>query len=330
MLPLFTRRFGFTSLRSRLASLLLLASLGAAAQPFPTKPVTLVVPFPPGGSADFLARTVGDQLSGIWKQPVLIENKPGAGSIVATQYVQRAAPDGYTLLVMAPSFVVNPMLQPDAKYDAASDFAPVALLVTSPLVLVVNSALPARSVKELGQLARATPGRFSFAAVGPGTTQQMIGEMLRLDAGMDWVYAPYPGGAPAVTALLGSHVTAVIGNYSEVSQQIAAGKLRALAVGSRDRLQALPDAPTLAELGYDAIDGTIWFGVVAPVGTPREVVRRVKADIGRALEVPAVRDKLAAQSMYIPEGTPEEFGGFLDAQTRKYAKIIKGAGIKPN
>lgn len=313
-----------------LAAAALCASLGAAAQAFPAKPVRLVVPFPAGGSADLLARTLGDQLSSYWGQPVLVENKPGAGSMLATQYVQRAAADGYTLLVMAPSFVVNPMLQPDARYDAAKDFAPVALVVTSPLVLVVNASMPARSLKELVELARASPGRFSFATVGPATTQQMIGEMLRLQAGMDWIYAPYPGGAPAVTALLGNHVTAVIGNYSEVSQQLAAGKLRALAVGSRERLEALKDVPTLTELGYDAIDGTIWFGIVAPAGTPREALTRLQADIGRALKVPAVRDKLVAQSLFPIDGAAEDFGAFLAGQSRKYAKIIEDAGIKAN
>ena len=317
-------------MRAWLASLLLLASLGAAAQAFPAKPVRLVVPFPAGGSADLIARTLGEQLSAYWAQPVLIENKPGAGSIIATQYVQRAPADGYTLLVMAPSFLVNPMLQPEAKYDAAKDFAPVALVLTSPLVLVVNSSLPARSVKELAELARSSPGRFSFATVGPATTQQMIGEMLRMEAGIDWVYAPYPGGAPAVTALLGGHVSAVIGNYSEVSQQVAAGKLRALAVGSRERLEVLKDVPTLTELGYVAIDGTIWFGIVAPAGTPRETIQRLQADIGRALQVPAVREKLVAQGLFAPEGSSETFGEFLAGQARKYERIIKDAGIKSN
>ena len=158
----------------------------------------------------------------------------------------------------------------------------------------------------------------------------MIGEMLRMEAGIDWVYAPYPGGAPAVTALLGGHVSAVIGNYSEVSQQVAAGKLRALAVGSRERLEALKDVPTLAELGYVAIDGTIWFGIVAPAGTPRETIQRLQADIGRALQVPAVREKLVAQGLFAPEGSSETFGEFLAGQARKYERIIKDAGIKSN
>jgi tripartite-type tricarboxylate transporter receptor subunit TctC len=317
-------------MRSALALALLCLSLGASAEAFPAKPVRLVVPFPPGGTADLLARTLGDQLGSYWGQPVVIENRPGAGSMLATQYVQRAPADGYTLLVMAPSFVVNPMLQPDARYDALKDFAPIALAVTSPLVLVVNPTLGARSLKELGDLSRASPGKFSYGTVGPATTQQMLGEVLKGDSKIDWIYAPYPGGAPAVTALLGNHVTAVIGNYSEVSQQLAAGKLRALAVGSPERLEALPDVPTIAELGYDPAMGTIWFGIVAPAGTPRGVIERLQTDIVRALEVPAVRERLAAQNLYPARVPAGQFADFLAIQVQKYSRIIKDAGIKTN
>ncbi|HET9579406.1 MAG TPA: tripartite tricarboxylate transporter substrate binding protein [Usitatibacter sp.] len=314
----------------RLVSALWLAALcaGAAAQGFPAKPVHLVVPFPAGGSADLLARVLGEQLTGYWKQPVLVENKPGAGSIVATQYVQRAPADGYTLLLMAPSFVVNPMLKKEAGYDAMKDFTPVTIIVTSPLVVVVNPSLPARTLKELGELSRTSSGKFSFAAVGPGTTQQMIGEMLRLEGKFDWVYAPYPGGAPAVTALLGNHVTAVVANYSEVSSQVLSGKLRAVAVGSRERLDVLKDVPTLAELGYQMVDGTIWFGFVAPAGVPSDVVHKLQADIARALKERAVREKFVAQGLYPAESTPEQFAAFLDAQVRKYSGLIKQADIK--
>ncbi|MGZ5572011.1 MAG: Bug family tripartite tricarboxylate transporter substrate binding protein [Usitatibacter sp.] len=317
-------------MRRALALILLCLSLGTAAQSYPAKPVRIVVPFPAGGTADLLARTLGDQLAAYWGQPVVIENRPGAGSMLATQYVQRAPADGYTLLVIAPSFVVNPMLQPDAKYDALKDFAPVTLAVTSPLVLAVNPTLAARSLAELGDLSRASPGKFSYGTVGPATTQQMLGEILKGDSKIDWVYVPYPGGAPSVTALLGNHITAVIANYSELSQQLAAGKLRALAVGSAERLDALPDVPTIAELGFDPAMGTIWFGFVAPAGTPRVAIERLQNDIGRALKVPAVREKLVAQSLYPAQVPPEQFGGFLATQVQKYSKIIKDAGIKAN
>jgi tripartite-type tricarboxylate transporter receptor subunit TctC len=289
--------------------------------------VHIVVPFPPGGTVDVLARSIADVLAESWHQPVVVENKPGAGSILATQYAQRAAPDGTTLLMVAPSFVVNPMLSPEAHYDALKDFVPVTLLVTSPLVIVVNPSSPAHTLKDLMELARASPGKLSFAAVGPNTTQQMIGEMLKLEARIDWVYAPYPGGAPAVTALLGDHVTAMIGNYSEVSAHVAAGKLRALAVGTRERLDSLKDVPTLGELGYSLIDATIWFGVVAPAGTPSAAVERIRIDMQRAVSLAAVREKLVAQSLF-PNTSGEPFGAFLAAQSQRYAGLIVRARLK--
>jgi len=299
----------------------------ASPQAFPAKTVHIVVPFPAGGTADLLARSIADVLAESWHQSVLIDNKPGAGSLLATQYAQRAAPDGTTLLMVAPSFLVNPMLNPEARYEPLRDFTPVTLLVTSPLVLAVNPESPARTLKELLDLARANPGKLSFAAVGPNTTQQMIGEMLKLESKIDWIYAPYSGGAPSVTAVLGGHVAAVIANYSEVSAQVAAGKLRVLAVGTPERLDSLKDVPTLAELGYSLIDATIWFGIVAPAGTPREAIERIRNDMQRAVNTPAVRDKLVAQSLY-PATGGEPFGAFLAGQSQRYGVLIKQAGMK--
>jgi tripartite-type tricarboxylate transporter receptor subunit TctC len=185
-------------------------------------------------------------------------------------------------------------------------------------------------MQELVALARAHPGELSFATVGPATTQQLIGEMLKIEADIDWIYAPYAGGAPSVTALLGNHVTAVIANYSELSQQLAGGKLRALAVGSHGRLEALKDVPTLDELGYTAIDGTIWFGLVAPAGTPRAAIERIQTDIVRALGSAALREKLVAQNLYPVQAPPSEFSAFLAAQTQKYSRLIRQAGIPTN
>ncbi len=255
-----------------------------------------------------------------------METKPGAGSIVATSYVQRAAPDGTTLLMVAPSLVMNPMLSAEAKYDALRDFAPVALLVNSPLVIAVNPQSPAHSLDDLIEAARRSPGQLTYAAVGPNTTQQMIGEMLKIESKIDWVYAPYPGGAPSVTAALGGHVSAVIANYSEVSAQVAAGRLRVLAVGTRERLESLKDVPTLAELGHSLIDPIIWFGIVAPAGTPREVVDRIRTDTQRAMTLASVREKLLAQNLY-PTTNREPFAAFLAAQAQRYAALVKQAGL---
>ena len=301
------------------------AATAAQAQPaFPSKPVHIVVPFPAGGAADLLARSLGEALSESWGQHVVVDNRPGASSMLATHQVQRAPPDGYTLLMVAPSFLMNPMLTPEARYDPLRDFTPVALLVTSPVVLAVPPSSSAHTLRELIDYARAHPGRSSFAAVGPGTLQQMIGEMLEIEAKIDWVYAPFPGGAPAVTAALGSHVDAVIANYSEVSAFISAGKLRPLAVGTRQRIEALRDVPTLHELGYSLVDGTIWFGLVAPAHMPREIAERIHADIQRALQRPAVREKLLTQSLY-PAAEP--LGPFLAAQAPRYEHVIKQASL---
>ena len=294
-------------------------------QDFPSKPVRIVVPFPAGGAADLLARSVGDALAQSWGRQVVVENKPGASSMVATHHVQRTAPDGYTLLLVAPSFLMNPMLTPDARYDAMRDFTPVALMVTSPVVLAVPPSSSARSLRELIDYARAHPGKSSFAAVGPGTVQQMIGEMIEIQGKIDWVYAPFAGGAPAVTAALGGHVDAVIANYSEVSAFIATGRLRPLAVGTRERIDALRDVPTLNELGYSLVDGTIWFGLVAPANTPREVVERIRNEVQRVMDRPALREKLLTQNLY--PAAAEPFGAFLATQAPGYERVIKQAAL---
>ena len=305
----------------------LLCMAPAWAQPLGARPVHIVVPFPAGGTADLVARSISDHLAESWKVAVLVDNKPGAGSIVATGQVQRAAPDGTTLLMVAPSFVVNPMLSPEAKYDALRDFAPVTLLVNSPLVLAVPADSPARTFDELIGLARRNPGKLAYAAVGPNTTQQMIGEMLKIESRIDWTYAPYPGGAPAVTAALGGHVAAVFANYSEVSSQVAAGRLRVLAVGTRERLDTLKEVPTFAELGHTLIDPIIWFGIVAPAGTPREVVERIRVDMQRAMTMPSVREKLLAMHLY-PAAGAEPFGPFLATQAQRYGALVRQAGLK--
>ena len=310
-----------------LAAALASFALGAAAQSFPTKPVHIVVSMPPGGTADLVARSVAHALVDTWRQPVIVENKPGAGSILAIAQLQRSAPDGHTLLMVAPSFVMNPMLNPEAHYDPTKDFTPIAELVTSPLVIATHSGSPARTLKEFVDFARENPGDLTIAAVGPNTAEHMIAEMLKLESKADWVFTPYPGGASAVTAALGGHVGAVIANYSDVSAHIATGKMRALAVGTRERLEALKDVPTLAELGYSLIDTTIWFGIVAPAGTPRDVVDRIRTDMQRAVNHPAVREMLVAKNLY-PVSAPEPFGTFLAAQSQRYGSLIRQVGLR--
>ena len=300
----------------------------ALAQDFPTKPVHFVVPFPPGGAADILMRILADPLSERWRKPVIVDNRPGASTIVASEIVARAPADSYTLLMNSASLLINPSLRPKMPFDVFKDFAPVMLLVNSPLVLVINSSSSVMSFSALVDEARAHPGQLSYATVGPGTTQQIIGEMLKLEAKIDLLYVPYAGGAPAVSAILGNHVAVVIGNYSEVAQHLAAGRLRALAVASPERIDLLPEVPTISESGFKNVQGTVWFGIVAPAGTPKDTVTRMRTDLAFVLKMPTVREKLIAQGLYPVGSTADEFGPYMRAVSVKYEKVIQAAGIK--
>jgi len=315
------------NINAALALLLLVIAPLAPAQGFPSKPVTVVVPFPPGGSADFLVRVLADPLAERWGKPLLVANRPGAGTVIGTESAAKAPADGHTLLVNAASFVINPAVRASLPYDIIKDFAPVTLLVYSPQVFVVNAASPVKTLQDLLATARAKPGQLSYATVGPATTQHVLGEQFKLEAKLDLIYAPYPGGAPAVTALLGNHVDLVIANYNEVATQLAAGKLRALATASRGRIEQLKDIPTLIESGID-IETSVWFGIVAPAGTPKDAIAKLQTDMAAALRLPSVREKLAAQGMFPVGSTPEDFATHVRVQKDQYAKVIKQAGIK--
>jgi tripartite-type tricarboxylate transporter receptor subunit TctC len=228
----------------------------------------------------------------------------------------------------ANSFIINQILRSNLPYNAARDFAPVTLLVTSTQVIVVNASSAIKSFQELLDAARARPGQLSYATVGPATTQHIAGEMLRGVARIDLIYVPFPGGAPAVNSILGNHVAAVIANYSEVSQQLASGRLRAVAVTSLERYPALGDVPTVAESGFKDYEATVWFGILAPGATPKETIARIQASMANALGLPAVRAKLGAQGMDPVGSTPEQYAAHLSAQMAKYARVIAEAGIK--
>jgi tripartite-type tricarboxylate transporter receptor subunit TctC len=314
--------------RASIAIFLIWIAQSTVAQDFPTKPVHFVVPFPPGGTADVLMRILADPLSERWGKPIIVDNRPGASTIIGSEIVARASADGYSLLMNSASFLINPSLRAKMPFDVFKDFAPVMLLVNSPLVLVVNSSFAAKSLSALVDEARTRPGQLSYATVGPGTTQQIIGEMLKLEAKIDLVYVPYAGGAPAVNAILGNHVAVVIANYSEVAQHLAAGTLRALAVASPERIDLLPNVPTISESGFKDIQGTVWFGIVAPAGTPKDTITRIQTDLALVLKLPTVRDKLVAQGLYPVGSTTDEFGPYMCAVSVKYEKVIQAAGIK--
>src|SRR6266478_3952598 len=259
--------------------------------------IRIVVPFPAGGSADILARLLGEQINKSQGPTVLIENRPGAGASIAYELVARAPPDGNTLVINANSIVINPLLR-KVSYDPLTSFEPICYLVSSPQVIVVNSASPYRTLADFVAAARAKPGALTVATVGPATTQHIGFEQFRRLANLNVTYVPYSGGAPAITALLGGHVTGVLGNYSEAVEQLNAGKLRALAATSRTRIVPLPDVPTVAESGYKNYEAEVWFGVAAPTKTPKEIVTQLATWFTAAMQASEVKPKLLNLGLY--------------------------------
>jgi tripartite-type tricarboxylate transporter receptor subunit TctC len=312
-----------------LAAVLALIAAGAAAQNYPTKPIRLVVPFPPGGTTDILAREVGQRLSASLGQTVVIDNRPGAGGNIGAELVAKSAPDGYTLLMCTVStHAINPNLYAKLPYDHVADFAPVILVASVPNVLEVTPSLPVNSVADLIKLAKEKPGQINFASSGSGTSIHLSGELFKTMAGVDMTHVPYKGSAPALTDLIGGQVQVMFNNLPSSLPQIKAGKLRAIAVTSAQRAPALPNVPTIAESGLPGFEATSWFGVVAPAGTPPAIVARLNADMNQWLQTPEAREKLLAQGAAAAGGSPEQFAAYIRAETEKWAKVVKASGAK--
>jgi tripartite-type tricarboxylate transporter receptor subunit TctC len=308
-------------------AVLVLAS-PAYSQSYPAKPVRVIVPFPAGGAVDQLARTLGQRLSSAWGQPVVVENRAGGGSIIGTDVVAKSSPDGHTMGVAANSYTIQPSLQAKMPYDIFKDLQPVALLAWTPHILVLHPSIPAKSVKELIEFARANPGKVSYASVGPGTGQHLAGEMFKAGTNVDIVHVPFQGSAPAVAAMLGGHVSMMIGALPDVQPHVQAGKMRAIAVAMDRRIDAVKDLPTVSEAGVKGFDSWSWFGMITPAAVPRDVVGRINAEINRQLRTPEARERLDALGLYPMDVTPEEFGAILRADFAKYAKIVKSANIR--
>ena len=304
------------------------ATFGAHAQTYPSRPIRLVVPFPPGGPTDVLARIVAPRLAERLGQPVVIDNKPGASGMVGADAVAKAAPDGHTLLVNASIHVINPSLYPKQPYDAIADFAAVSNLADVPLVLAVNPKVPAQSVKELVALARSAKTTLAFASAGNATSQHLSGEAFKVAAGIDMLHVPYKGSAPALTDLIGGQVQLMFDSLPSSMPFVRSGAIRALAVTTPRRSSALPEVPTVAEAGYPGFSMSTWYGVWAPAGTPGAVVQRLSGDIAAIVRLPDVRaqfDKLGAE----PVGnTAAEFAAFTKAELVKWAAIVKQSGAK--
>jgi tripartite-type tricarboxylate transporter receptor subunit TctC len=301
----------------------------SAAQTFPAKPVKLVVPFPPGGPLDAVGRAIADKLSQQWNQPVVVDNKPGAGGNIGADFVAKSAPDGYTVVMGALStHAVNPSLYPTMPYDAVKDFAPITLVAVTPNVLVVNPSLPVNSVKDLIAYAKANPGKLSFGSGSTGSAGHLAGELFKVDTGIDMVHVPYKGGAPAMQALLAGDTQLMFDNLANSMPQVKAGKLRALAVTTSQRSKLAPELPTMAEAGVPGFDISTWFGLLAPAGTPPAVIAKWNADVTRILEAPEMRERLAAQGAEALPTTAAQFGAFIAAELTKYARIVKASGAK--
>lgn len=300
----------------------------AVAQDYPTRPVKIVVPYPPGGSADILARMLEQKLATQLKQPVVIENRPGAGTAIGAEYVARSLPDGYTLLLgTVSSHAMNPALAP-VGYDPVRDFAAIAPLATIPFVLVVNPAVPAQSVAEWVGYAKANPTRVNYASAGNGTSNHLAGALFNQTAGTAIVHVPYKGSAPALQDLVAGQVQAMFDLVTTSLPMIAAGKVRALAVTSAQRLPTLPDVPTMKEAGYPGVEVSAWFGLFAPAATPPAIVVRLHNEIERALGAADVRDKLAKLGMEPMSGSSKDFAALVAAEATRWSGVVKSAGIK--
>jgi len=308
-------------------SLLLLPSL-AAAEDFPAKPIRLIVPFPPGGPNDIIARVVGQRMSELVKQPIIIDNRGGQAGVLGTDAVAKSNPDGYTIgIVSASALVISPTMEKVA-YDAQKDFAPVTLVATVPEMLVVATNVPANNMNELVTLAKAQPGKLNFASAGTGGLPHLAGELFKLTAKIDIVHVPYRGAAPAINDLLGQQVQMTFLDLPVILPQIKAGTLRPIALGAKARAPTAPDVPTTAEVGMPDLLIQNWYGMIAPAATPPAVVATLNRIANEAMADPSVKEKMADQGLTLAGDTPEHFRGFIALEATKWGNVIRQAGLE--
>ena len=307
---------------------LLLPWHAICADAWPQRPLRLIVPFPPGGATDNVVRVVAQKLGEAIGQQVLVDNRPGGGTIIGTEMAARAAPDGYTLLVVTAAFTTNPGLVRKLPYDTEKDFAPVSLVSSAPNLLVVNPALPVSSVAELIALAKAKPRSINYGSAGNGTSNHLAGELFRGVAGVDIVHVPYKGDAPAIIDLIGGQIQMMFIGLGPVAQHIRSGRLKALAVSSVVPFQITPDLPTVASAGLRNFESAVWNGIVMPAATPADIVNRLQVEIARVLAQPDSRDKVLALGFEPVGNSPAQFREFIAAETRRTAKVVSDAGLR--
>ena len=307
----------------------LFAGIGAShAQNYPSRPIRLIVPFPPGGANDILARILGQKLTETLGENVLVDNRAGASGIIGTELVAKAAPDGYTLLMTPNTIAIQPSLYEKMPFDAVKDFAPISLVALVPNILIVTKTLPVSSVRELIALARRNPGQVHFGSAGIGGSVHLAGELFKSMAKIDIVHVPYKGGGPALIDLIGGQIEMLFPDALASSPYLKSGRVKPLAVTSGKRLSALPELPTIAESGVPGYDSVGWYGVLAPAGTSPQIVQSLSTAIGNALRSQDVKAKLSAQAAEPVGGTPAEFGAHIASEAKKWAKVIKDAGIR--
>ena len=313
-----------------LAVMAMLPSL-AYAQSFPTKPIRIVVPFPPGGSTDLLARRIGEKLAAAWGQPVVVDNRAGAGGTLGADYVAKSAPDGYTLLMgVTGSNAIANALYPKLPYDVVKDFAPVSLVVSSPLVLVRNPGFAPKTVQEVVAAAKAKPGSISYGSPGNGTSMHLTGEMFKLSAKVSMLHIPYRGSAGALSDLMGGQIDTMFGDFLVVWPQLESGKLQPIAVTSKTRHKMLPNVPTIAESGYPGFEALSWQGLFAPAATPPAIVEQLNREVNKALASAEIQEYFGSRGFTLGGSSATEFKAFVKVEADKWAKIVQASGAKPD
>jgi tripartite-type tricarboxylate transporter receptor subunit TctC len=316
--------------RILLAVAALSAALSASAQPYPDRPVKIIVPFGPGGFTDVAARILQKELGPVLGQAVIIENRPGAGSTIGTDAVAKAAPDGYTLAMISTAHVISPHVYKSIPYDAIKDFTPVMRLAEGPYVLAVHPSLPVKNVADLIALAKAKPGVIDFASSGNGSSQHLVGALFCSMAGVQLNHVPYKGSNQAMNDVIGGQVKVTFAGVPNVLPNVASGKLKALAVTTSTRYAEMPDVPTIAEAGVPGYDATIWLGLIAPRNTPHEIVQKLNADITRILSTPEAKKLMASAGVDVATSTPEQFGQLLQSEMDRWGKVVRETGATVN
>ena len=306
----------------------LAASATAMAQPYPSKPVHLIVPFPPGGVTDLVGRIIAQRLSEGLGQQVIVENRGGGAGSIGAQMAARAAPDGYTLFMGTATHAINATLMPNVGYELTRDFAPITLVASVPLLLAAHPSVPANDVKSLVAFAKGKPGQLNFASGSTGSASHLAGEMLKMAAGLDMTHVPYKGGGPALQDLIAGHVSIMFENMPSILPHVQGGKLRGLAVTGAKRSPAMPELPTMIESGFPGFEAGSWYGLYAPAGTPPQVLQKLHAEMMKALRTPEMQKQLSAQGADPVGNSPQEFAAFMRDEIAKWAKVIRDSGAK--